>query len=65
MLGATPVRKQDWTMTVAAVDADAPPVVPVYDKRNPRHTTRELMKYCLASRQVFKDPRALFVRRAK
>lgn len=57
MIGATRVRNADLTVkTLGPVtSSEAPRDVNVYHKTNPKHTSRELMKYVLASQRAFQD----------
>ncbi len=57
MIGATPTRNADPTfkMSGPAPLVEAPQEIKVYNKSNPRHTLRELMKYALAGKQLFQD----------
>ena len=57
LIGATSVRRRDMSTKVIgpSLESEAPRNVCAYHKTNPRHTTRELLKYCRASRSSFED----------
>ncbi len=54
MIGDIPVRNPDWTFVVTG-PVQLAEQVPCYDSRNPRHTTRELVKYVQCSQRTFSD----------
>ncbi len=57
IIGATPARTADFSLRVVApgVDTAAPLPVQIYNKANPRHTCRELLKYLAGARKVFQE----------
>ena len=59
MIGATRVRHRDLSVRILGPvpEDDAPRTISVYHKTNPKHTTRELLKYALGSRKAFQDSR--------
>ena len=57
MVGATPTRNPDLSFKLTGPPAlvDMPTRVKCYNKHNNRHTNRELLKYAIAGKSLFKE----------